>query len=309
MKRILTAMLLPGLSLLNLPAQAELTLSQPTRSDLLVSAHWLEAHLIDPEVVILHVGDTPALYTQTHLPNSRFLSWSSVATTRDGMANEMPPLSTLTADLRELGIDENKRIVVYDEAAGLQAARAFVALEYAGLGDRVSLLDGHFKVWQAEKRPVTNVVPKPVATKFIPRLNPDVVVAERFVQDLVWLRQAGQKDVLHLLDARPPEQFSGKEPGDGITRGGHLPGAANLFWMEHVESAERPLLKTVESLRKMFTDRGIQPGATVVTYCRTGGQASHSYFIARYLGYRTRLYDGSYSEWSKRAENPVVMGP
>ncbi len=288
-------------------AQAEVTVSQSANTDLLVSAHWLEAHLKDPDVVILHVADTPDQYNKSHLPGSRFLSWGSVATTRDGVANELPSLGQLAQTFRQLGVDENKRIVLYDEGAGLQAARAFVALDYLGLGDRSSLLDGHWKVWQSEKRPVSTEVPKPAVSQFIPRLNPDVVVSERFVQDLVWLRQNGAIN-LNLLDARPSAQFSGSEPGEGISRGGHIPGAVNLFWMEHVESEARPLLKSNDALRQMLAARGIQPGSTVVAYCKTGGQASHSYFLARYLGFRTRLYDGSFSEWSRRAENPVVSG-
>lgn len=289
-------------------AKAEVTVSQSANTDLLVSAHWLEAHLKDPDVVILHVADNPEQYNKSHLPGSRFLSWSSVATTRDGLANELPSLGDLAQTFRKLGVDENKRIVLYDEGAGLQAARAFVALDYLGLGDRSSLLDGHWKVWQSEKRPVSTEVPMHSVSQFIPRLNSDVVVSERFVQDLVWLRQNGAIN-LNLLDARPAAQFSGAEPGDGISRGGHIPGAVNLFWMEHVESEARPLLKSNDALRQMLAARGIQPGSTIITYCKTGGQASHSYFLARYLGFRTRLYDGSFSEWSRRAENPVVTVP
>jgi thiosulfate/3-mercaptopyruvate sulfurtransferase len=51
------------------------------------------------------------------------------------------------------------------------------------------------------------------------------------------------------------------------------------------------------------------PVTTVVTYCRTGMQASHAYFVARYIGYAdVRLYDGSFLEWAglPAADNPVA---
>jgi thiosulfate/3-mercaptopyruvate sulfurtransferase len=38
-------------------------------------------------------------------------------------------------------------------------------------------------------------------------------------------------------------------------------------------------------------------------------QASFTYFVARYLGYDARLYDGSFSEWSGRADTPVAGPP
>ncbi len=49
-------------------------------------------------------------------------------------------------------------------------------------------------------------------------------------------------------------------------------------------------------------------GAKVVTYCRTGGQAAHTYFTAKYLGYDVVMYDGSFFEWSNAAGTPVVTG-
>ena len=44
----------------------------------------------------------------------------------------------------------------------------------------------------------------------------------------------------------------------------------------------------------------------MVVYCRTGVQASWDYFVARYLGYQVKMYDGSFIDWSRRgADYPV----
>jgi thiosulfate/3-mercaptopyruvate sulfurtransferase len=59
-------------------------------------------------------------------------------------------------------------------------------------------------------------------------------------------------------------------------------------------------LKSVAALQEMFRDAGVKPGDRVVTYCHIGQQASLLYFVARYLGYDTRLYDGSWQEWSQQ---------
>jgi len=55
----------------------------------------------------------------------------------------------------------------------------------------------------------------------------------------------------------------------------------------------------------MFQAAGARPGGTVVSYCRTGLEASHLYFLGKYLGYTVRLYDGSYYEWSREEDMPV----
>jgi thiosulfate/3-mercaptopyruvate sulfurtransferase len=46
----------------------------------------------------------------------------------------------------------------------------------------------------------------------------------------------------------------------------------------------------------------------VVTYCRTGVQASHAYLVARLLGFSVRMYDASFIDWSRQTDRPVVRG-
>ena len=59
-----------------------------------------------------------------------------------------------------------------------------------------------------------------------------------------------------------------------------------------------------EYLGALFEQAGVRPGSVVVAYCRTGGQASFLYTVARHLGYDVRMYDGSFIDWS-RTDYPV----
>ena len=45
-----------------------------------------------------------------------------------------------------------------------------------------------------------------------------------------------------------------------------------------------------------------------MTYCEIGLQASHDYFIAKYLGYDAAMFDGSIHQWSHMNNLPVVAG-
>jgi thiosulfate/3-mercaptopyruvate sulfurtransferase len=58
----------------------------------------------------------------------------------------------------------------------------------------------------------------------------------------------------------------------------------------------------------MFAARGIKPGQKLVTYCEIGWQASHNYFIAKYLGFDAAMYDGSIHQWSHMNNLPLVPG-
>jgi thiosulfate/3-mercaptopyruvate sulfurtransferase len=106
-----------------------------------------------------------------------------------------------------------------------------------------------------------------------------------------------------ILDARAAKFYTGEELGR-MPRGGHIPGARNIPFDSVVEDSNK--FKSVETLRQLFNAAGVKKGDSVTTYCHIGQQASLLYFVARYLGYDAHLYDGSFEDWSHRAELPVV---
>jgi thiosulfate/3-mercaptopyruvate sulfurtransferase len=269
----------------------------------------------DASLVILEVGSDPDLFASGgHVAGARFLPWEAVAMRRDDVPNQIPPLELLAERLRERGVTDASRIVLYDRGAGLQAGRAWAVLDYAGLGDRTRLLDGQLAGWRASGGEVaigTPEEPSPEATpgglSLTPR--PAAVLSGDRVADMVWVRSSQSPATLldvHLLDARPAEEFAGEVPGDEVLRPGHIPGARNLPWRTTTGPDEAPYFLDAAALRDLFLEAGVAPGSPVVTYCRTGGQAGHLYFVARMLGHDARLYDGSFVEWSRDTDRPVV---
>ena len=69
------------------------------------------------------------------------------------------------------------------------------------------------------------------------------------------------------------------------------------------------MLLDTAALRGLFAAAGAEPGDTVVTYCRTGMQASYAYFVARYMGYEAKMYDGSFLDWERVPTRAVEAGP
>ena len=277
------------------------------RSGMLVSTEWLAARLSDPSVVVVQVGMDRKAYDAGHVPGARFLAWNDVAVTR-GVPNEIPPMPDLMVTVRRLGLDAEKKVVLYDDAGGLPAARAYVALDYVGLGDCTAMLDGHWQRWTAEGRPVTKDVPQVEPSTYAPRLRPEVVVTLRAMEDYVYAKSNIGGTPVEFIDARPPDQYAGEEPGEGIARPGHIPGAASVYWMRNIVSARDPVLKPPAELRAIYRDAGVRATDAVIAYCRTGGQAAHAYFALKYLGYDVHLYDGSYIEWQAAAGTEVTKG-
>ncbi len=293
--------------LLCLSVQQARAQSPSVRASMLVTTEWLAKQLNNPKVVVLHAAAERKHYDDGHVPGARFLSTKEILTTRNGIANELPAVADLQKVFEKLGIGDEARIVIYGENSGLTAARVYFTLDYLGHGARAALLDGGLEKWKAEKRAVSTQAVTPTSAAFTSHVRPSVKVEVAAVRDLAWTAANQAAPNVALLDARPAKQYEGEDAG-GLARPGHIPGAASLYWMQHLASPENPVLKPVAELRKLYEAAGVKPGQTVVTYCRTGMQASHSYFTAKYLGYDVALYDGSFSEWVGVEGTEVVKG-
>ena len=268
------------------------------RKSMIVSTDWLAKHLTDKSLVLLQVGDKKE-YDAAHIPGAQFIQMSDISTPRgQGLILELPPVEQLKATFEKLGISDNSRIIVYYSKDWITpTSRVYFTLDYLGLGDRTSILDGGLPAWVAEKRAVTTEVIAPKAGKLTPRPN------AKFVVDAAWVSANLKKPGVAILDARDTKFYTGAEKGM-MPRAGHIPGAKNIPFGSLVSEPNNKF-KSPEALRELFTNAGVKRDHTVATYCHIGQQASLLYFAARYLGYDVRLYDGSFQGWSNRSDLPV----
>lgn len=277
------------------------------RDSLVIQADGLARLMAGPEqrrLVVLHVGRERAGYDSAHIAGAKFVPLSSFTTARDGVPTELPPMPVLDRLLKQLGISDSSRIVLYGEP--LPAARLLFTLDYLGLS-RVHWLDGGLAGWngaraagdgQAAQAPptVAGSAGSSPQGPTVARARGDLVVSAEWV-----LSRLADPGVV-LVDARTPEEYSGlraEEPG----RPGHIPGAVNLDWTTLMRDGR---LRPLAELRGLFESVGVTPDAEVVTYCRVGTRASFLYFVSTLLGYRTRMYDGSMAEWAVREDLPIA---
>jgi thiosulfate/3-mercaptopyruvate sulfurtransferase len=284
--------------------QPKQTAKQKVRSEMLVSTDWLAKHITDRDVFVIHVAADRKHYDDGHIPGARFLSSKEILTTRNGVANELPDVTDLRKIFEQLGVGDTGRIVIYGENSGLLAARVYFTLDYLGHGERAALLDGGIEKWKAENLKVETQPVKTEPVEFTPRPRPQIVAILDAVRELSQVAANDADAGVAIVDARPEEQYIGNQ----TQRSGHIPGAASVYWMNHLVSRENPAMKPSSELSKLYEAAGLKAGQKVITYCNTGMQASHSYFTLKYLGYDVMMYDGSFSEWSKAEGAPVATG-
>lgn len=269
-----------------------------TRETLFVSTAWLSDHAKDSNLVVLAVGDK-ADYDTAHIPGSQFIELRSVSVKSEaGLILELPPMDKLADAFSKFGVTNDSRIVVYRLTDWLTpSARIILTLDAMGLGKNAALLDGSFATWKDEGRATTKEVPVVQPGKITPCPQEDVIADLAFVK--ANLRQAG----VRILDARDPKVYSGESRREG-TVPGHIQGAGNVHY-DSLLDEKTGKLKSVAELQAKFENAGVKKGDRVVTYCYIGQQASALYVVSRYLGYDTRLYDGSWDEWTKHPELPT----
>lgn len=283
-----------------------LALEPTVRQELLMETDRLARMLDNRRLVLLHVSADRAGYEQGHLPGARFLAFDSLVVERGGVPNELPPLERLRKLFGRLGLDGDRRIVIYDDQDGLVAARAFFTLDYLGLGEKSALLDGQLQKWRAEGRPLSSDEPAFEPTNFIPRVRSELLIGQEDIRKLLEEKRRRPSYPLALIDSRSPAEYRGEEPGQGLERPGHIPGAINIPWKQNLRQDQPPVLLPAEELLELYADRGLETEGLVVAYCRSGRSAAYTYFVLRYLGLaEVGLYDGSFSEWNRNADNPV----
>ncbi len=268
------------------------------QSSLIVSTEWVAKHLNDDSIVLLQVGDKDE-YLAGHISGAQFVTLTDISTPRgQGLTLELPSIDQLKTTFEKLGVTDKSRIVVYFGKDWVTpTARVFMTLDYLGLGDRTSILDGGLPAWRAEGRPVTAELHEPKRGSFTPRPNLKLVV------DAAWVSANLNHAGVAIVDARAAKFYTGAEAGQ-MPRAGHIPSAKSIPFSSVVEDPTNKF-KSVEALRGLFGAAGVKQRDTVATYCHIGQQASLLYFVARYLGYEAHLYDGSFEDWSHRPELPV----
>lgn len=262
-------------------------------------------------------GPRPDLYADAHIPGAVFvdLDHALAGPVADGRRGRhpLPDSDTFVAAMRAAGVDSGRPVVVYDDAGGTIAARAWWLLRHHG-HEAVRLLDGGLPAWVGAGQPTESAAateradPAQPGEVAAPILEPgDFSGAPGHMPTL----DADQAAALAadpggvLLDARQGERYRGEsEPVD--PRAGHIPGARHRCTRDNVDPEGRFL--EPRALAAGFVAVGATPGARVGAYCGSGVTAAHEVLALELAGIPAALYPGSWSEWSSDPARPVQTG-
>ena len=242
-------------------------------------------------------GSQPDLYASGHIPGAVFVDLERDLSAPPGRRGRhpLPAAEDFERAMRAAGVADDRPVVVYDDANGLPAARAWWLLRYF-CHEQVALLDGGLAAWLAAGRPLHQGEEAPS--------EPGDFTARPGAMPVIDADQAarlGRCGV--LIDARAPERYRGEsEPMDPVA--GHIPGARNRPMADNLDASGhlRPRAELAEELADLA-------GTEVGAYCGSGITAAHTVLTLELAGVNgAALYPGSWSEWVTDRDRPVATG-
>lgn len=272
----------------------------------LVSASWLSARLGSPGLKVVESNEDSILYDIGHLPGAVRIDWDRDL--NDPVTRDFIDGKAFADLMNRKGIHRDDTVVIYGDKSNWWAAFTLWVFELFGHAD-VRLLNGGRDAWMSEERDTSYAVPAYPPTNYpvVERVDEG---HRAFVAEVLESLRGGAGT--KLVDVRTAEEYRGRDDegnpvaGEGVLRGGHIPGAIHIEWEQAV--LPNGNFRSRKEIEEVYSH--LNPAEDTVVYCRVGDRAAHTWFVLKYLlGFENvRNYDGSWSEWGNMVRMPIVQG-
>jgi len=265
----------------------------------LVNTNWLENNIDKVKIIDCswHMPQTKRNgldeYNKEHIPNAIFFDLDKNSKIDTNLPHMLTDIKSWGKIMSNMGIENNDRIIIYDNSDVISACRCWYNLIYFGHDPKlVNVLDGGFKKWKKENRIINNKNVITKTSKYSCLENIDLVKNKKQIDENIY------KNEFCVVDARSKDRFEGKvaEPRKGL-RSGSIKNSfclpySELIKEDHTFISEDKILEKFKSLK-------FDHSKNLVFSCGSGVTASVLALAYSLINdkYHPCIYDGSWAEY------------
>ncbi len=269
--------------------------------DALIEPDELMAMTGEAQLKIIDFREREA-YEKGHIPGSIRLWRSDIEDPTQPIPGMIAPKETMEALFSGLGIESGDALILYDDHAGVNAARLWWVLQVYG-HQNVRLLNGGLQGWEHLEGPSSREDKSFPPSNF--RFQGKEAPSLRIERDSL-LAHLDRSD-WNVVDVRTRDEYSGKRMKAGAKAAGHIPGSVHIDWADAVHYNGDHKFRPFKDLKRVYRQLPEDRNSTIITYCHSGVRSAHTTFVlTQLLGYRqVHNYDGSWLEWSSIEGAPI----
>ena len=270
----------------------------------LVSVSWLSQNLNAPNLVVLdvslesNIANIKVEFPGIQIKGARYFDLKrNFSDLESRLPNTLPNPKYFSLACRNLGINNNSTIVVYDNIGIYASPRVWWMFKSMG-HKNIAVLDGGLPSWKNKNYPTESIQNRVQPEgDFKVKFNPNLLKKAFQIKENITSKEA------ILVDARSNRRFCGLIPETRENlKSGHIPNAINLPFLEVLKDGK--FLSTNE-ISATFKKLKIDKRPKIFT-CGSGLTACILILASTLISEDKHfLYDGSWSEWGQLEGVPI----
>ncbi len=265
----------------------------------LVETNWLEKNIDNVKIIDCswHMPQTKRNgfkeYKKEHIPNAIFFDLDKNSKQDTDLPHMLTDVKSWEKIISKIGINNNDRIVIYDNSDVISSCRCWYNFIYFGHDPNlVHVLDGGLKKWKKENKITNNKDIHTQATRYSCTENINLVKNKKQIDENIYKKE------FNVIDARSKNRFEGKvtEPRKGL-RSGSIKNSICLPYSELINEDHTFIDK--DKILKKFKSLKLNNSKNLVFSCGSGVTASVLALAYSLINdkYHPCIYDGSWAEY------------